>query len=63
MSSKIKPSGMTIDYVWYWENGFSLLLGLGIVNVNADEKWTQNWADFHGTSEWSWGLLNIGYMF
>ena len=62
-SSKIKPSGMTIDYVWYWENGISLLLGYGFVNYNAEEDWTQNWETFDGPSDWSWGLFNIGYMF
>ncbi len=62
-SSKIKPSGMTIDYVWYWENGISLLLGYGFVHYNAEEDWTQNWETFDGPSDWNWGLFNIGYMF
>ena len=54
---------MTIDYVWYWENGISLLLGYGFVNYNAEEDWTQKWETFDGPSDWSWGLFNIGYMF
>jgi hypothetical protein len=62
-SSKIKPSGMTIDYVWYWENGISLLFGLGYTAYNAEEDWSNNWENFEETSLFSWGLLNIGYMF
>jgi hypothetical protein len=62
-SSKIKPSAMTIDYVWYWQNGFSILLGLGLGNYNADEDWTNNWGDFEGMKDFGWGLFNIGYMF
>ena len=62
-SSKIKPSGGTIDYVWYWENGISLLFGLGFANYNAEEDWTNNWENFEGTPLFGWGLLNIGYMF
>jgi len=61
-SSKIKPSGGTIDYVWYWENGISLLFGLGFANYNAEEDWTNNWENL-GRSLFGWGLLNIGYMF
>jgi hypothetical protein len=54
---------MTIDYVWYWQNGFSILLGLGLGNYNADEDWTNNWGDFEGMKDFGWGLFNIGYMF
>ena len=62
-SSKIKPSGGSIDYVWYWENGISLLFGLGYASYNAEEDWSNNWENFEETSLFSWGLLNIGYMF
>ncbi len=63
-SSKIKPSGGTIDYVWYSVDGFSLLFGLGYAGYNAEEDWTNNWGNFEEkTYFFSWGLLNIGYMF
>ena len=62
-TSKIKPSGGTIDYVWYLENGISLLFGLGLVNYNAEEEWIRNYDHFNGSTDWSWGLFNIGYMF
>jgi hypothetical protein len=61
--SKIKPSGVTIDYVWYLENGISILFGLGLINYNAEEEWIRNYEHFYGSTDWSWGLLNIGYMF
>jgi hypothetical protein len=62
-TSKIKPSGWTIDYVWYWQNGFSILFGLGLGNYNAEEEWIRNYEDFARPTDWSWGLFNIGYMF
>ncbi len=62
LSTKINPIGMTLDYVWYLESGISLLLGGGLMKNNAEEDWTQ-WEDFEGTTVFSWGLLNIGYMF
>lgn len=62
-SANHKTSGLTIDYVWYWENGFSLLFGLGFANINTDEYWTENWETLNDGGSWGWGLLNIGYMF
>ena len=63
LSYKIKPNGITFDYVWYWENGFSLLFGLGFASVSVEGNWHDNWGDFEGPSLWDWGLLNVGYMF
>jgi hypothetical protein len=63
MSSKLKPSGWTIDYVWYSESGISILFGLGFIKYNAEEEWIRNYEDFAGPTDWSWGLFNIGYMF
>ena len=63
-TSKIKPSGGTIDYVWYSVDGFSLLFGLGYAGYNAEEDWTNNWGNFEEkTYFFSWGLINIGFMF
>ena len=58
-----KPSGWTIDYVWYSESGISILFGLGFIKYNAEEEWIRNYEDFAGSTDWSWGLFNIGYMF
>ena len=62
-SSKVSPSGWTIDYFWYAESGISILFGLGYINYNPVEDWIQNYHDFDGTTDWTWGLFNIGYMF
>ena len=63
-SSKIKPSGGTIDYVWYFSHELSLLLSLGYFGYNAEEDWTNNWGNFEEkTYFYSWGLINIGFMF
>ena len=64
LNSGITITGVTIDYVWFLKNGISLLIGIGPAKFNY-KKELNNWEELSSRTSygWSWGLLNMGYMF
>ena len=59
----IEIKGITFDYSWYWQNGFSILFGVGPSQITIKNE-LKMWEEFKSrSSSWVWGLLNVGYMF